>query len=206
MFLRQGIPSKYELHARYAIAIFPLSDVDNQLLQEIRQGLFKALKRNDLDYIILEKTNPPLESAYNPVRRQYHATKILAWIERVAQELGVFRILGIVDVDLYVPYLNFVFGEARCPGRSALISLYRLRPEVYGQPPNQSIFYERAVKEAVHEIGHTFGLGHCDSFRCVMFFSNSIYDTDNKPPLFCSRCQIKLDKLISWFLQEAKAL
>ena len=65
------------------------------------------------------------------------------------------RVLGITNVDLYVPHLNFVFGEAECPGKAAIISLYRLEPEFYGQSPNTKLFAQHSVKEAVHEIGHT---------------------------------------------------
>jgi archaemetzincin len=100
---------------------------------------------------------------------------------------NLVRLLGVTDVDLYVPSLNFVFGEAKCPGNVAVISIFRLDPRFYGEE-NESLLYRRAVKEAVHELGHTFGLTHCEDSSCVMFFSNSIYDTDRKHETFCGRC------------------
>jgi archaemetzincin len=92
--------------------------------------------------------------------------------------------------------LNFVFGEARCPGKAALISLHRLRPEFDGRKPNDELLIERTEKEAVHELGHTLGLRHCANPFCVMHFSNSIFDTDRKQSLFCSKCQTKIEGLI----------
>jgi len=100
------------------------------------------------------------------------------------------KILGIVDHDLYVPELNFVFGEAS--RIAAVISLTRLRQGFYHLPENRSLFHQRILTEAVHELGHTYGLRHCENPRCVMFFSNSLMDTDRKGPAFCARCKSKL--------------
>ena len=102
------------------------------------------------------------------------------------------QMLGIADVDLYVPGLNFVFGQAEPPGKAALISLRGLRQEFYGLPPDKELFAKRAIKEAVHELGHTYSLGHCRDARCVMYFSNSLWDTDRKLALLCDDCRNKL--------------
>jgi archaemetzincin len=102
------------------------------------------------------------------------------------------KILGIVDHDLYVPELNFVFGEA---GRkAAVISLTRLRQSFYLLTEDQNLFHQRVLTEAVHELGHTFGLGHCGNPKCVMFFSNSLMDTDRKGSEFCPACRDKLHR------------
>jgi archaemetzincin len=103
-------------------------------------------------------------------------------------------ILGVTGVDLTAPGLNFVFGLADPRGRAAVISLARLYPEFYGQPRDPRLFKERAVKEAVHELGHLLGLGHCPDPVCVMSFSNSLADTDMKRPGFCRPCREKLGK------------
>jgi len=104
------------------------------------------------------------------------------------KEYAVYeKIWGIIDDDLYVPKLNFVFGEAG--QRVAIISLTRLRNEFYNLPKDQTLFRKRVLTEGVHELGHTYGLVHCRNPHCVMFFSNSLIDTDVKGPDFCRKCK-----------------
>jgi archaemetzincin len=130
-----------------------------------------------------------LSQAYNPERKQYLSSKLLASLKKSEREE---RIVGIADVDLYVPRLNFVFGEADIASGTAIVSLYRLRPEYYGLAPDEASLLERATKEIVHELGHTFGLGHCPNNKCVMHFSNSLADTDLKKAHFCNMCRPKI--------------
>lgn len=137
---------------------------------------------------------PLPEKAYSEKRGQYDSNFILSQIHFYAAMQSRFgRVLGVVDVDIFVSELNYVFGEAYTPGRAALISLFRLKPEFYGEPADEKLFLERAVKEAIHEIGHTYGLNHCPNPTCVMYFSNSITDTDKKQSLFCNRCIIQAE-------------
>jgi archaemetzincin len=129
--------------------------------------------------------------AYDPLRGQYvgdHILQALMQLDIPRPE----RLLGIVDADCYTPGLNFVFGQARRHAREALIALPRLRQSSYHQPEDEALFQARALKEAVHELGHTYGLGHCPNSRCVMHFSNSLQDTDRKGSGFCSRCRSQL--------------
>jgi archaemetzincin len=98
--------------------------------------------------------------------------------------------LALVNLDLFVPKLNFIFGLAEFDG-NAIIALPRLLPEFYGYPENETLYYERIRKEVLHELGHILGLTHCHNY-CVMRFSNSLSDTDNKPAEYCSSCLNKL--------------
>ena len=131
------------------------------------------------------------ESSYSADREQYSAEVI---VEKIMEKMRIDaeKLLCVVDVDLFVPGLNFVFGLAA--GNTALISLARLRPEYYGEKKNEYLFRERALKEAIHELGHTFGLQHCPHIRCIMHFSNRLVDTDIKGPGFCEVCSTKIGK------------
>jgi archaemetzincin len=99
------------------------------------------------------------EFAYSDSRKQYHAALIL---KRLAESKPPHpRILGIVSVDLFIPVLTHVFGEAQMGGRAAVVSLHRLREKQGGGRVSLDSFYERAVKVALHEVAHTFDLVHC---------------------------------------------
>lgn len=157
------------------------------ILNEVESGLSKAFP--NLTFRIFEEAMSIPLSAYDSQRKQFNSSSILAKINNFDKKHGLKHALGITDVDLFIPHLSFVFGEAEYGGRAAIISLFRLSPEFYGQNPDKRLFVERSVKEAVHEVGHMLGLGHCDNPTCVMFFSNSISDTDKKGVLPCEKCK-----------------
>jgi archaemetzincin len=97
--------------------------------------------------------------------------------------------LGVSAVDLYIPILTFVFGEAQVGGPCAVVSAHRLRQEFYGLAPDHELFRERLLKEAVHELGHTLSLTHCDDYRCVMASSHAVEWIDLKESRLCPACR-----------------
>jgi len=184
------------------IAILRVGPVDADALNCIKSEL--GLVYPDTECLVLDEVLPIPHYAYNKERRQFHSSRILAEINGYVTRVQADRVLGVTEVDLYVPRLNFVFGEAMCPGKVAVISLFRLKPEFYGYPANSELFMDRCVKEAVHEIGHTLGLGHCQSSACVMYFSNSVLDTDRKKKTFCEKCYSKVKRLLGAKLHESR--
>ena len=171
------------------IGVSSVGYVDEAVLLRIRDSLARVFP--DATFSVNEEKLPLREETFDKKRRQYQSHIILSEVQSCAvKKTRLERVLGVVDADIFVPKLNFVFGEAACPGKAALISLWRLKPEFYGEPPNMELFLERALKEAVHEIGHTLGLRHCPRTSCVMHFSNSISDTDIKQNLFCDKCHL----------------
>ncbi len=176
------------------IAILRIGTVDEDIPKKIQSGLGEVYPETECS--ILDKIMPIPPDSYNKARQQFYSTRILAKIDNYVKQTRADRMLGVTEVDLYVPHLNFVFGEATCPGKTAVISLFRLKPEFYGHSANREVFIERCVKEAVHEIGHTLSLRHCRNPTCVMFFSNSIFDTDRKRKVFCENCHSKVVRLL----------
>ena len=132
----------------------------------------------------------PLQpDAYNPARGQYRGTPFLEALMRLRRDPKEIM-LGVTEEDLYDGGLNFIFGLAS-PAGVCVISLKRLDNRFYGLPQDDVLYFKRVLTEAVHEIGHVLGLPHCPNPHCVMHFSNSLADTDQKGYRFCPDCAAK---------------
>jgi archaemetzincin len=186
-------------YSQKVITLVPVGTVPGEpmrFLQEELRVLFGA--RADIG----SRVRIP-SAAQNNRRRQLRAQVLLGAIASGAFAPRVIApgaitpwagggvVLGIVDRDLYVPGMNFVFGIAA--HRAALVSLYRLHRDLPPDPGGRNLFLRRVLTEAVHELGHVYGLSHCPDASCVMFFSNSLADTDAKGIVFCHRCTRRLD-------------
>jgi archaemetzincin len=173
------------------IMLVPIGEVDKAILEALRPPLEEIFaQRTQIgDNITLPR------GSWNERRGQHLASSLLAELPSLPHLTD--RVLGVVDADIFAPGLNFVFGQADITGKRALISLQRLMQEYYGLLRDENLFRERVLKEAVHELGHTYGLGHCPAPTCVMHFSNSLQDTDVKDWDFCPRCQEKVSQKYS---------
>jgi len=166
------------------LQVLPIGKLDGNLAQELGSAMAGAL---NVPFEILSPALDP-EFAFHGERQQYHSSELLQRINaRVAS--NSWRILGVAGVDLYIPILTFVFGEAQMGGPCAVVSTHRLRQEFYGLPNDQQIFRERLLKEAIHEIGHTLHLTHCDDYRCVMAPAHAVEWIDIKEVWLCPKCQ-----------------
>ncbi len=124
-------------------------------------------------------------------RNQYSSSAIIG---RLEQQLpaAASKVLAVTGLDLYIPVLTFVFGEARLNGQCAVVSSYRLDNKFYGLPDNSALTQERLLKEAIHELGHTYGLFHCHNPECVMQSATYVEEIDFKSSRFCEKCWDKL--------------
>ncbi len=165
------------------ITILPIGNIGREVLKQIAGTVARIF---NAEVEIAEKKAVP-KSAYNVDRKQYFARD---FIEIAKQENGG-KVLGITDVDIYAKNLNFIFGQAELKGKGCVVSIHRLRPEFYISPALDGLVVKRACKEAVHELGHTFGLQHCSNKNCVMCFSPNIKGVDSKYVYFCSACTEK---------------
>ena len=165
------------------VQLLPFGSVPAELLAELRAGL----SREFLLPCTVLTPEPEPHFALDLTRQQYHSTEILAHMLKRDVPEGT-RLLGITLVDLYIPILTFVFGEAQLRNSAALVSTHRLRPQFYGMPNDPALLRGRLLKEAIHELGHTLGLQHCPDYLCVMSASHSVERIDLKQADFCPAC------------------
>lgn len=131
------------------------------------------------------------EIAFDAARGQYNSRVLLAQLLQ-HHAAGATRVLGVTGVDLFIPVLTYVFGEAQLDGPAAVVSTFRLDNQIYGLPPDRNRLAERLVKEAVHELGHTYNLLHCHQHPCVMMSSTYVENIDLKADRFCEGCLQKV--------------
>jgi archaemetzincin len=166
------------------IQLLPFGSVPHGYLADLAEGLAREFL---IPCEILTEVSEP-SCAFNLTRQQYSSTEILASLAQRGTP-DTWRLLGVTSLDLYIPILTFVFGEAQLGGPVAVISAHRLRDEFYGLPPNLPMLRERLLKEAVHELGHTLTLTHCEDYECVMSPSHGVEWVDLKSGRFCSTCR-----------------
>ncbi len=137
--------------------------------------------------VVVCRTELDLQAAYDLSRNQTNSTALLAQVLNGARD-GPAKRIAVVDVDLFIPVLTFVFGEAQLSGTAAVVSTHRLDNRFYGMPRDPALLIQRLEKEIVHELGHTFGLYHCHQFECVMRSSTYVEEIDMKRVLPCASC------------------
>lgn len=166
------------------IEIIPVGYVDQNALSHVTEVVEQRFK---VEVRLGHPIDMP-EAAFNASRKQYNAGIILNEVNKNRSPNSA-KVLGVIEDDIYTGGLNYVFGQAMLGGCCGVISLSRLRWGIEGTGKNK-LFLSRVEKEAVHELGHTFGLKHCPNPRCVMFFSSNLDDTDRKSADFCPECGI----------------
>ncbi|HZT71046.1 MAG TPA: archaemetzincin family Zn-dependent metalloprotease [Terriglobia bacterium] len=168
------------------IDLLAIGETDPVMMESLRAALEAEF---GVRCQILEASLDPAPS-FHPERGQYSSTDIL---DRMQKQFGsgVDRLLGVTALDLYVPILTFVFGEAQLNGTCAVVSTHRLRQEFYGLPADAGLLEVRLLKEAVHELGHTLGLTHCEDYRCAMAASHEVEAIDLKGRSLCHECRAR---------------
>jgi archaemetzincin len=161
-----------------------LLDGDSDLLDRLGHDLARA-------FPVTPRIQPAqfnADLALDEDRAQYNSSRLLALLLDSPATTGD-RILGIAGVDLFIPILTFVFGEAQVFGPTAVVSIHRLRTEAYGLAADPERCYRRLLTESVHELGHTWGLLHCLRPDCAMHASTYVEEIDLKTPDLCRSCR-----------------
>jgi archaemetzincin len=170
------------------LAVAPVGQAPAAVLEAMEDALRAAFRLPVLRLAALDEPG----SAFAPQRGQWSS---LAFLETLLPRVppGATRLLGVTERDLFVPVLSFVYGQAQLGGKVAVVSLARLRPEFHGLAQTPAVLARRAGTEAVHELGHTFGLVHCLDRRCPMSLSIDLPDLDGKTATPCVACATLLE-------------
>ena len=171
------------------IRIVPINTVDAAFLN--RLGV--CLEERFLASAGVERSLVVPRSTLNATRGQLFVTTLTTKVQRAHPETDGI-LLAVTDFDLYKTSHRFVFGDADESAGIAVVSVHRLRSDFYGEPADANLLFQRTLKESIHELGHTFGLKHCYNARCAMYYSNSIFETDNKMPHFCDVCDRRIGR------------
>ena len=165
--------------------LLPVGTVDRRLLQNLQTAIPQRLRvACEISPFALDP-----EPCFHPERQQYHSSEIL---QRMQVHVGrQWRLLGITSVDLYIPILKYVFGEAQMGGPCALVSSHRLRQDFFGLAPDEELLGQRLLKESIHELGHTLNLRHCDDYRCAMASSHAVEWIDLRESGLCDACRAR---------------
>jgi archaemetzincin len=171
------------------INLAPIKFSNKAYLDKLKEELRKIFPVN-LEII---NTDFDISFSYSSERKQYYSTRIIETAIGITGGIDG-KILLITEMDLYVPVLTFVFGEAQLNGKHSILSACRLHEEFYTGITDNRLFEERLLKEALHELGHNFGLLHCPDWDCVMHSSNSIEEVDIKGNQYCSHCRKSINR------------
>ncbi len=165
--------------------VVPLEVSDSELISRIVDELGKILKTQ----VETSELNLDLISCFSLDRNQYYSTEIISRAIPLTANLNG-KVILIVESDIFVPIFTYVFGEAQLNGKHSIISLCRLHEEFYTGRTNDELFFQRIMKEILHEVGHNFGLLHCNNWECVMHSSKNIEEVDIKGEFYCSECRL----------------
>src|SRR5215470_587670 len=169
------------------VELLPIGRIDERLLMDLGPALADVYR---IPCRIVQTRLDP-QFAFHPERQQYHSSEILHRMQGYAAD-GAWRVLGVTALDLYIPILTFVFGEAQMGGPCALVSAHRLSQDFYGLPADSDLLRTRLIKEAVHELGHTLNLTHCDDYSCAMAPSHAVEWIDLKEAALCDSCHSQI--------------
>jgi len=185
---------------KHKIYLQKIGLVDKCILVKLKKNLEWTFKRFGVEFKICSNYLSLFKFEYVSGRKQFDATLILKRLRKQAERKNLFRILGVIDQDIFSEIYNYNFGVAKLPDafntrlpRVALISIFRLKETYYDREENPALFEKRIFTESIHELGHTFGIDHCD-YDCVMQFSDSIMQVDKKTPNYCDKCMRKLEE------------
>lgn len=192
----ERFPEKKEYtRNKLSVLLLPLGPVAENLMRSLQTRLSQQFE--ELRFELAANSLSLPTQFIDTSRNQFRSPQVIDWVERNFSSSGYDRILAICDSDAYSGNLNFVMGEAQLGGAVAAVYFKTFRSKLTISDIGNDLFLQRIHKESIHELGHLFGLEHCPKNTCVMYFSNSLSDTDFKNYHMCESCNRKIQEQIS---------
>ncbi len=186
-----------EHRTRATIVLVPLGSFPDDLLDTVEASLIREL---EVEVVRHEPVPLPKDAWYQP-RKRYRAEKLLEFLDQFGERHH--KVLGLTEVDISTTNGDIpdwgIFGLGNMPGHAAVVSSKRLTRKPKQLRAGESLrerVNTRVGTIAVHEIGHTFGLDHCDEKQaeCVMLDAEGgIENTETSSGTFGPGCRAKLD-------------
>jgi archaemetzincin len=174
------------------VHLLPVGKLEPSLPEDLRRSITRCFGVR-AEILPVELDPAP---AYHVERQQYHSSELLQRMQALVRP-EFWRVIGITAVDLYIPILKYVFGEAQLGGPCAIVSFHRLRQQFYGLDLDDALLSQRLLKESVHELGHTFHLHHCQDYRCAMASAHAVEWIDLRENSFCESCRSQVEYGVS---------
>jgi len=176
-----------KIDCEYKIIISPIGNIDAEIIGSVEKDITGIFGFQTILLPLIEDISFALDSG----RNQHNSTSILGKLESCAPDYAL-KVLAITNVDLFIPILTHVYGEAQLGGKTCIVSTYRLKDFTSTMRAGISLS-ARMVKEAIHELGHTFNLLHCKDHSCIMHYCRTENDVDRKSDQLCRYCKILLE-------------
>ena len=169
------------------ITLIPFGYFEKDLLENTAEAVRHEFRCS----VNIKEGHIDLSEFYDQARRQYNGNDLLKLVDSMHFPDSL-KTIGLFNIDLFIPILTFIFGQAFLGGRSGIASLYRFNNERYGMTGDNQFLLDRFKKEVIHELGHTFGLIHCHNPNCVMRSSTYVEDIDQKNQQMCASCRSEI--------------
>ena len=127
-----------------------------------------------LKAVIASETIAEPRSVFSVSKEKINVDMLLSYLQKCTEKNLLVAFTG---KDMGCDDSDFVFGAAIVNGLCCVVSSNRLKKNA-----------DRLAKETLHELGHCFGLNHCNN-DCAMRFSSSVEEVDLKPAKLCNDCK-----------------
>ena len=172
------------------IAIQPLGEIDPSVVRGLTDHMRSILAA---EVVVLPVRAIP-RSAYYAPRNRYRGERILDDLE--AQVPGrVTKIVAVMARDLSATKREIydwgILGIAGLSRRAAVVSIHRLARH------RTRLLDKRLSQVVTHELGHTYGISHCPTARCLMNDAcGSLRTVDRSSGTFCATCRRRMGSVL----------